>query len=205
MNVRPQPHAQRSGEERRKKIKRRKRRKREREKERRKERRKERKRDRQTENKNEKKRKRTRKRKRRNGEKEKRKKKEKNNAGCRSCAWPCVDGSPKPSGAWTARPACTTTPGRRTRSAPRNGTLPSRKPKCGTVRASSSESKRRQHPQRNPSQSQRSAHGVLQRKDGSATRGARRRLHLQRDEEGAREDQKEDEGVVRHQGPGDDG
>ena len=55
-----------------------------------------------------------------------RKRKKKKNAVCRSCAWPCVGGSPKPSGTWTARPACTTTPGRRTRSAPRTGTLPSR-------------------------------------------------------------------------------
>ena len=35
--------------------------------------------------------------------------------------------------------------------------------------------------------------------------GARRRLHLQRDEERAREDHGEDEAVVRHQGSGDDG
>ena len=89
--------------------------------------------ERRKEGRKEKKRKRTRKRKRREGEKEKRRKgeKEKNilkekNVVCRSCAWPCVGGSPKPSGTWTARPACTTTPGRRTRSAPRTGKLPSR-------------------------------------------------------------------------------
>ena len=99
------------------------------------------------EGKKEKKRKRTRKSKKRKGKNEK--KKTKKNAVCRSCAWPCVGGSPKNSRKWTARPACTTTPGRRTRSAPRTGTLPSRKPKSGTARASSSGSRRRQHPQRN--------------------------------------------------------
>ena len=120
------------------------------------ERKKKEKKERQTERKKETKRKRTRKRKRvKEQEKEKRekekmrKRKKKKNAVCRSCAWPCVGGSPKPPGTWTARPACTTTPGRRTRSAPRTGTLPSRKRKSGTARASSSGSRRRQHPQRN--------------------------------------------------------
>ena len=44
----------------------------------------------------------------------------------------------------------------------------------------------------------------LNAKNGSTAR-SRRRLHLQRDEERAREGQEEDEGVVRHQGPGGDG
>ena len=143
----PTPCATYRQRERGRKEERKKERKTERQKDRKTEREKEKTKEREKEKKNKKKKKE----KRRKGAKENKRKREKEkHAFCRSCAWPCVGGSPKPSWTWTARPACTTTPGRRTRSAPRTGTLPSRKPKSGAARARFSGSRRRQHPQRNP-------------------------------------------------------